>query len=237
MWIKVDDGFPEHRKVLAAGRHLGRAGAGRVIAIWTVGMCYSGRALLDGIIPADVVKTWKLYDKNPLQVADSMALLMPDGNPGLLIKIEGGYRFHDYDDYQPSASSIKEKRQKDRARKRAARQDSPRKFPSGVHADSLWNPESSRARDPDPSPKEKKDHRAARGPLCAKPVENARVLKALIWCEVSAAATDPTAPFTYPDLLERIKTTAARAGLVYAVDGLRDQVEHAMVRHQRRRPA
>src|SRR5262245_43393629 len=117
-WVKVDDAFPEHDKVIEAGRHLGQRGAGRVVAIWMVGMCYCNRNLTDGFVRESIVRTWVLYDQRPLDVAIVMAQKMPDGSAGLLERVEGGFRFHDYDHYQPSADDVKAKRARDRDRKR-----------------------------------------------------------------------------------------------------------------------
>lgn len=164
MWVKVDDGFPEHNKVLEAGRQLGAKGAGRVIAIWLVGICYCNRNLTDGFLPEELIRGWVLYDPKPLDVAFAMSCA------GLFVQVKGGYRFHDYDDYQPSASAIKEKRQRDRLRKKS--RTNPIGSPNGNHpgvlaeiraevaterpAVSAWKPERSRARDPGPDPEEQK---------------------------------------------------------------------------------
>lgn len=241
MWVKVDDGFPEHPKVVEAGRHLGTYGRGRVEAIWLVAMCYCNRNLTDGFIDEATVRTWTLYDRRPFDVAQVMALQMPDGSPGLLLKVDDGFRFHDYHDYQPSAKERKAKLRKDRDRKRAERLDRLGVQPD-VHADtsrtSEWNPARSRARDPDPGPSIQKDHRGSRREM-STPVENLRVLKALIWREVHVLYRDPSVEFSLPEVTERLKVIAARAGLVYAVDTFHEQIEIAMVRvpQQARRSA
>jgi hypothetical protein len=240
MWVKVDDGFPEHPKVREAGRHLGTYGRGRVIAVWQVAMCYCNRNLTDGFIDEATVRTWTLFDRRPLDVALVMA------QAGLLVRVEGGFRFHDYDDYQPSAAEVKAKKKKDRDRKREERKRKLGVQPSvheDVHADnsapSAWNPARSRARDPDPGPSHQKDHGRAARAGCGNPVENERVLKALIWREVHAAYGDRTAEFTLPEVTERAKVVAARAGLLYATDFFHEQIGIAFDRvpKQRRRSA
>lgn len=112
MWVKVDDVFPEHRKIVDAGRHLGRSGSGRVLAIWLAGLCYCNRNLTDGFIPAAILRTWTLYDRRPLDVAEVMVIAR------LFDRVEGGYAMHDYLDYQPSAEQVKAKRKRDLERKK-----------------------------------------------------------------------------------------------------------------------
>jgi hypothetical protein len=239
MWVKVDDGLPEHRKVVEAGRHLGSYGAGRVVAIWTVGMCYSNRNLTDGFIAEHVGRTWILYDRRPIDVLEVMALAMPNGDAGLIHKVTSGYQFHDYLHYQPSAAGIKEKRDRDRKRKRGGADSYGN--PSGIAMDSAWIPERSRARDPDPDPIPSFGRKitAADAARFSQPVENNRVLKALIWREVHAAYRESSEPFVYSNVLERVKRVASRAGLVYGGEWMSTQVETAFDRvpTQHRSPA
>jgi hypothetical protein len=137
-WVKVDDAFPEHDKVIEAGRHLGSNGCGRVLAIWLAGVCYCNRNLTDGRIPEAIVRTWILYDKRPIDVAEVMV------HAKLLVKVDGGYRFHDYLDYQPSADKVKSKRAWDRDRK-AKQKAEPETVESTV--ESARNPHGIRAED------------------------------------------------------------------------------------------
>lgn len=231
MWVKVDDQLPDHEKVTEAGRHLGTYGAGRVLAIWLVGMCYCNRALTDGFVRTAIVRTWILFDRRPLDVVEVMALRMPNGDSGLLEKVDGGYRFHDYEHYQPSASRVKEKRKKDRDRKRVGKV-----IPVGIHGsvqqDSARNPSLS---DPVPVPcTSGKDHRPLTRPRFQQPVENLEVLKAIIWKEVQAGLN--AGESDRADLLERVKCMAARAGIDYASseasEYLHDQFGAAIFRLQ-----
>lgn len=151
MWVKVDDSFSEHPKVVEAGRHLGPYGRGRVVAVWLVAMCYCNRNYTDGFVDELTVRTWTLFDRRPLDVAFVMA------EAGLMSRVDGGFRFHDYLDYQPAAAEIKAKRKKDRDRKREERRrptdvraDVPTDVPTDVLTLSARNPARSRARDPVP---------------------------------------------------------------------------------------
>lgn len=191
MWVKVDDSFAEHPKVIEAGRHLGASGRGRVVAIWLVAMCHCNRNLTDGFIDEATVRTWTLYDKRPLDVA----LVMADA--GLMKRIDGGFRFHDYHDYQPSAEEVKAKKRKDRDRKREERRRKLLGVTDFVHADTSGTSEGilarSRARDPDlglSTGTHHEDPAALRAPACGNPVDRPDVLEAMVYSQLRAAVQD-----------------------------------------------
>lgn len=240
MWVRVDDNFPEHPKVVEAGRNLGTSGRGRVVAIWQVALCYCNRNYTDGFIDEATIRSWTLYDRRPVDVA----LVMADA--GLFERVAGGFRFHDYHDYQPTAADVKAKLQRDRDRKRAERAAKGH----GVRAASEWTsdhlsertsariPRRSRARDPDPGPShERQDHAAVAARISTRVengVENRRVVRALIWRELEAAVEDPGESWDLGSLTERCKVVAARAGLAYGGPWFRDVVEVAATRIARR---
>lgn len=95
MWLKVDDRFPEHEKVFVAGALLGRGGTGRVLAVWLEAACYAARNLTDGFLPLRFVETMR-HDRNPLQVGKALV------EARLWEHARGGYRIHDYHDYNPT---------------------------------------------------------------------------------------------------------------------------------------
>jgi hypothetical protein len=94
-WIRLDDQFPDHPKVIAAGP----------MAAWlhVCGIGYCNRLLTDGLIPKGQVR--KLADAD-----DAMALATRLVEVGLWEEVEGGYRIHDFLDYQPSAEQVKAER-------------------------------------------------------------------------------------------------------------------------------
>lgn len=92
-WVKIDDQFPDHPKVLAAGP--------AAAWLYVCGLCYASRYLTDGFVPAGVVS--RLSD---LKRADDVATRLVDA--GLWEAADGGYRIHDYLDYQRSASEVDE---------------------------------------------------------------------------------------------------------------------------------
>jgi 5-methylcytosine-specific restriction endonuclease McrA len=122
VWVKVDDKFPEHPKVLAAGARLGRCGCGRVIAIWQASACYANRNETDGVIPLEILRSaFRLYDHAPLQVAAAMAepvLIGTETKSGLLVALAdgSGYQLHDYQDYQPTRAEREDERDWNRRR-------------------------------------------------------------------------------------------------------------------------
>jgi hypothetical protein len=80
-WIKIDDQFPDHPKVITAGPAAGW--------LYVCGLCYCGRYLTDGFIPSGQVR--RLADlKDPQKLADALVSV------GLWEVAEGGYQVHDY---------------------------------------------------------------------------------------------------------------------------------------------
>jgi hypothetical protein len=158
-WIKVDDHFDEHPKLAAVGP----VGWG----VWLAGLAYCNRNLTDGFIPRAVADSiggrWRVYvptedgreqvwtisrssgmhgeDMDTAWVAD---LLVQNG---LWEEVEGGYRVHDYLDYQPSRAEVMASREADRKRKGIHKESG--RNPGGIRAESGRIPS---APNPDPNP-------------------------------------------------------------------------------------
>ena len=103
-WIRLDDGFAEHAKVLQAGP----------LAAWlhVAGLCYANRHLTDGLIPqaalAQLMSMDGLSNKGrPLRVAGLAARLV---RAGLWERDGANYRIHDYLQYQPSRREVETRR-------------------------------------------------------------------------------------------------------------------------------
>ena len=94
-WIKLDDQFTDHPKVIAAGP----------LASWmyVCGLTYAGRYLTDGFIPAGQVR--KLAD---VDNASELAARLVE--VGLWEPAEDGYIIHDYHDYNPRADKVRAER-------------------------------------------------------------------------------------------------------------------------------
>lgn len=103
-WLKLDDNFADHPKVLAAGPD--------AVMLWLTGLCYAGRHLTDGRVPRGIFHDQALTDR----LVD-VGLLEPDD--------DGCYRIHDFLDFNPSRADVeadreaaKQRMQKVRAKKK-----------------------------------------------------------------------------------------------------------------------
>lgn len=98
-WFKVDDSFHSHPKVLAAEP--------AALGLWVVAGTWSAANLTDGFVPEHVL---------PRLLPDSGELAESLVTCGLWRRAKGGYRFHDWGDYNPHSSDVK--RERDAARER-----------------------------------------------------------------------------------------------------------------------
>lgn len=106
-WGKMDDKFHRNRKV----RELRRARGGReALGAWTFwwSWCLDDPSL-NGIVPADEL------DNADLKSADFLVKV------GLWDVVEDGYRFHDFEQYNPTRERLDAKRAADRERQAALR--------------------------------------------------------------------------------------------------------------------
>lgn len=94
-WIRLDQGFPEHPKVLAAGED----------AAWlfVCMIAYSNRFETDGFVTERALRSISKR-RNPVSLCTILASV------GLLEIVSGGYLIHDYLDYQPSRSEAESRR-------------------------------------------------------------------------------------------------------------------------------
>ena len=100
-WVRIDDQYPEHPKIVAAG-HL--AGWLDVCA-----MAYSNRALTDGFIAKAMVPRLSSVPQPLKRAAELVAV-------GRWDEVDGGYQIRDYLDYQKSADQIRKEREQTAAR-------------------------------------------------------------------------------------------------------------------------
>jgi hypothetical protein len=128
-WIKVDDHFDEHPKFAKAGP-LG-------IAMWLAGLAYCNRNLTDGFVPWGIARSllaWEFLKPHPEDASREMIWTVDVGrgmhgeqvtcefviellvDAGLWEDVPGGYRVHDFDDYQPSKAEVLAEREKVRGR-------------------------------------------------------------------------------------------------------------------------
>ena len=94
-WFKVDDTLPMSPKVLSCP--LG------AIGLWTICGAWSCQQLTDGFIPRAFVEAIRSNEASASFASDLLRV-------GLWEEVEGGYQFHDWAEYQPSAREVKEER-------------------------------------------------------------------------------------------------------------------------------
>lgn len=96
-WIKLDDSFSEHPKVVQAGD--------RAAWLFVCGLLYASRTLSNGFVPASQVSRL-------CALRDAQALAKRLTSVGLWVEVEDGYVIHDYLEHQRSAAQVKEERRK-----------------------------------------------------------------------------------------------------------------------------
>lgn len=107
-WGKMDDKFHRNRKVRALLRErYGREALGMWTYWWS--WCLDDQELT-GIVPSDEL------DRQDLKLADLLIKV------GLWDVVDAGYRFHDFEKYNPTAAKLEAKRASDRARQAALRE-------------------------------------------------------------------------------------------------------------------
>jgi hypothetical protein len=85
-WVKLDDGYPEHLKVVGLSDRAFRADI--------EGWCYCARNLTDGLVPMVVALRWSRKALTELVAA------------GRWERLDDGYAIHDYLDYNPSKADV-----------------------------------------------------------------------------------------------------------------------------------
>jgi hypothetical protein len=95
VWFKVDDSFYDHPKVFDA--------PDCAVALWIRAGCWSARNLTDGFVPSSLPA--RLCGDPDTAVRDLL-------RRGLWLRVSGGYQFHDWVDYQPTADQVEGLRRK-----------------------------------------------------------------------------------------------------------------------------
>jgi hypothetical protein len=109
-WVKLDDHFADHPKILEAGPVAG--------FVFIAGLCYANRHLTNGFIPTTAVTS--LVKRNGVNVAQISQRLCSVGLWAETTKKETrGYQIHDYLEFQPSRASVIKAR-KTNAKRQAA---------------------------------------------------------------------------------------------------------------------
>jgi hypothetical protein len=119
--VYLDEQLPTHPKIYRAGELLGPNGAAQALALFVAGLAYAREHLTDGFLPARFVMTCGL-----VQTPQAVANALTSRGVRLWHRTRGGYRIHDFHDWNDKASEIKEKRAKQRDKKRRQRASAAR---------------------------------------------------------------------------------------------------------------
>lgn len=109
-WVKIDDQFSDHPKVIEAGP--------LAECLFVRGLTYAARYLTDGFVPASHLR--RMGDMDAIEEAGQLVAV------GLWHEAGGGYQIHDYLDYNPSAEKVKAEREAARDRMGKARSSKPK---------------------------------------------------------------------------------------------------------------
>lgn len=106
-WVKIDDSFPNHPKIVGL--------SDKAFRIHISGLCYCGTYLTDGFVPMTIAARFANED---------MAHIAELTQAGLWIEAvsENGFRIHDYLAHQTSKTQVEEKRQTVRERQKRYRE-------------------------------------------------------------------------------------------------------------------
>jgi len=123
-WIKLDDHFSDHPKILTQGHF-----APFITTIQVRAFCYAGRYLTDGFIPKAVTASFtRDFEEWSITVLDQVIKPASEHDwptimcaSGLWKQTESGYMIHDYLQYNPSKAEVLEERAKAKERMQKAR--------------------------------------------------------------------------------------------------------------------
>lgn len=103
VWVRLDDNISEHPKIAALDDH--------AFSLFVAGLAYCNRNMTDGFIPSHVgIGQLRYSNGNTIPAIRQLEEI------GLWQEEDGGWRVHDYDDYQPSKAQV----EAERAQKKAA---------------------------------------------------------------------------------------------------------------------
>lgn len=102
-WFKVDDTLSTHAKVVRAGNS--------AMGLWVRAGAWSASQLTDGFVPVDMIGVLGGRQVDARKLVEV----------GLWLGADGGYRFHQWHERQPTREETERKRDEWRARQRKAR--------------------------------------------------------------------------------------------------------------------
>jgi hypothetical protein len=133
--LYIDDKLASHPKIFRAGSLLGPNGGAQVFALYVAGIGYAREHLTDGFIPDTFVQACGL-----VQRPQAVARALTSRGVSLWHRVRGGYRIHDYFDWNPKASAVKKKRAKWREKKARQRRGSNGEYSGESQGDNEMSP-------------------------------------------------------------------------------------------------
>jgi hypothetical protein len=117
-WVRIDDHYDENPKIAQAGP--------LCVALWLAGLAYCNRNLTDGFIPWGTARglvSWSYLEpeddkgrRKVCEVGVSSGMAGEDVGSeyviellkknGMWIEVPGGYKVHDYEDFQPTKEEV-----------------------------------------------------------------------------------------------------------------------------------
>lgn len=106
-WFKLQHEFYDHPKFVKL-----TPGA---VGVWVMSMAYCNTYLTDGFVPSEVAYRFAKDNGNLIEELVVMGLWRP---------ATGGWKFHDWHEWNPTRAEVEERRRRDAARKRDGRSES-----------------------------------------------------------------------------------------------------------------
>lgn len=117
----LEDNIAHHPKFLLAGQLIGGpAGASRALALWVAAIGYARAGLTNGVVHDAFVTKFAL-DSDPKKVANALS----SRRVRLFHRVKGGYKVHDFTEYNGTADKLRYQRELAKARKRRQRAKEP----------------------------------------------------------------------------------------------------------------
>ena len=115
--MRIADTIATHPKFMKAGELIGTpTGRAEALALYVAAVGYARHFMTDGRIPKDFAMQTGLVSDS-----EKIANALTHRNVKLWHKAPGGYRIHDFHDWNDKASAIKDKRRAEAARVRSYR--------------------------------------------------------------------------------------------------------------------
>ncbi len=110
-WFRVDDKFHDHSKV----RRL-QGDKMPAIGLWSLAGSWAADNLTDGFVPTEIVQRFDPKERYAARLVE-VGLWLPAEHGG-----EVGYRYHDWDGWQPTRAAVEKQREDNRDRVRRWRE-------------------------------------------------------------------------------------------------------------------